>query len=192
VTTLGKAALVALAGLALGLWATQAMLANGGPFAHVSLGPWNVAIKAGATDADPYTRASLARGGEIPIALGEGLRLTAWVDDDGRQLDARCVYRVGPRAPAARYWSLGVVDRRGYPVENAARRYVLRSSEILRDGEGDFAIYVSAAAHAGNWLPVAAPARFGLVLRLYDTPLGGAAGGLEKAAAPAIHRESCA
>jgi len=187
-----KAVIAALAGLALGLWSARAMLAEGGPFDAVRVGAWSVATKAGALDADPYTRASLARGGEIPLAAGEGLRLIARADDEGRKLSARCVYRVGPRAPAARYWTLGIVDGGGFPLANAAGRDVLRSSEILRDGDGGFAIYVSAEPHAGNWLPIGAPVRFALVLRLYDSPFSAAAGGVEKAAAPAIRRESCA
>ena len=191
-TTIVKAFFAALVGLALGLWTTQAMLAHGGPFETVSLGPWTVATKAGALDADPYTRASLERSGEIPLALGEGLQLIARSDDSGRPLEAGCVYKVGPHAPAARYWTLELVDSEGFPVENAAGRYVFRSSEILRESDGGFSIYVSAAAHAGNWLPIGAQTRFALVLRLYDTPLSATAGGIEKAAAPAIARERCA
>jgi hypothetical protein len=192
VTTLLKALFAAIAGLALGLWATRVMLANGGPFEMVSLGAWSVATRAGAVDADPYTRASLARSGEIPLALGEGLQLIARVDDSGRPLNSRCVYRIGPRVPAARYWTLGIVDRKGYPLDNTAGRYVFRSSEILREADGSFAIYVSAAAHSGNWLPIGAPVRFALMLRLYDSPLSATAGGIEKGAPPAISRESCA
>jgi hypothetical protein len=191
VTTLLKAMLAAAAGLALGLWATRAMLANGGPFSSVTIGAWSVATKAGAIDADPYTRASLARSGEVPLALGEGLQLVARADDAGRPLDPRCVYRVGPHAPTARYWTLGVVDRRGFPIENPAGRYVLRSSEILRRAGGEFSIYVSAMAHSGNWLPVGAPGAFALVLRLYDSPLSATVGGIEKAAAPEVSREGC-
>jgi len=114
------------------------------------------------------------------------------VDDAGRPLNPRCVYRVGPRAPTARYWTLGVVDSKGFPIENPAGRYVLRSSEILRKAGGEFSIYVSATAHSGNWLPVGAPGAFALVLRLYDSPLGATIGGIDKAAAPEIAREGCA
>ena len=191
-TTLLKAILAAAAGLALGLWATQALLADGGPFDVVQLGAWSVATRSGAIDADPYTRASLERSGEIPLALGEGLRLIARVDDDGRPLRARCLYRVAPRTPAARYWTLEVVDRKGYPIDNPSGRFVFRSSEILRESDGSFAIFVSASAHSGNWLPVGADRPFALALRLYDSPLSATAGGIEKAAAPTITRESCA
>lgn len=191
-TTLLKAIIAAAAGLSLGLWATQALLVDGGPFDVVSLGAWSVATRAGAIDADPYTRAALERSGEIPLALGEGLRLIALVDDDGRPLKARCVYRVAPRTPAARYWTLELVDRKGFPVDNPSGQFVFRSSEIMRESDGSFAIYVSAAAHAGNWLPIGANQPFALALRLYDSPLSATAGGIEKAAAPAVTRESCA
>ena len=183
--------LIAALGLTLGLWSAERSLLGGGPFDSAPLGPWNIATKAGALDADPYTRASLARSGEIPLALGEGLQLVARVDDSRRKLSARCVYRIGPHAPAARYWTLELVDPDGFPIENPSQRYVLRSSEILRDGDGAFSIYVSAAAHAGNWLPIGADKPFALVLRLYDSPLSATAGGIEKVAAPTLHNEGC-
>ena len=80
----------------------------------------------------------------------------------------------------------------GYAVENAAGRYGFRSSEILRDGDGGFSVYVSALAHAGNWLPIGHVQLFALALRLYDTPLAASAGGIEKSSVPTIQRESCA
>ena len=150
-----------------------------------------IEARAGAADADPYTRARVQRDGEIPLGLGEGLRLTTDVDSDGRALDSSCVYRFGPHAPPARYWTLAPIDAEGFPIANAAGRYVLRSSEILRDGDGGFAIYVSARAHAGNWLPLGARGRFALALRLYDAALSGAAVGIERAAAPKVTRERC-
>ncbi len=187
-----KASVACAVGLALGLWASRAILADGVAFGVVAIGPWNVAAKAGSLDADPYTRAELERSGEIPLALGEGLQLVARADDAGRPLDARCTYRVGSHTPAARYWTLSLVDRAGFPIENAMGRYGFRSSELLRDADGAFSIYVSASAHAGNWLPIGAPERFALVLRLYDSPLSAMAGGIEKSAAPSIVREGCA
>jgi hypothetical protein len=191
VRTLIKAFVAAALGLALGAWLTGRLVADGGPFAVARIGAWNIALSAGAVDADPYTRASLARNGEIPIALGEGLRLVAKTDDAGRKLEPRCVYKIGPRAPAARYWTLELADLDGFPIENPAERYVFRSSEILREGDGTFAIWVSAAAHPGNWLPIGARRRFELVLRLYDSPLSATAGGIEKTAAPSVQQESC-
>lgn len=190
-TTFVKACLACAVGLALGLWSSRQILAEGSPFGVVTIGAWRVAAKAGSTEADPYTRAALERSGEIPLALGEGLQLVARVDDAGRPLDPRCTYRVAPRTPAARYWTLSLVDRNGLPVENAAGRYGFRSSEILREGDGAFSIYVSASAHPGNWLPIGAAQPFALVLRLYDSPLSATAGGIETSAAPSVGRIGC-
>jgi hypothetical protein len=186
-----KALAVAFTGLALGLWATRAALTGALPIAVDSLGQWRMEARAGAADADPYTRARIERSGEIALGLGEGLRLMTRVDSQGRALDSACVYKLGPQAPKARYWTLEAIDGAGYPLENADDRYVLRSTEILRDPDGGFAIWISEAPHAGNWLPVAPRVRFGLTMRLYDPALSDAAVGFERATAPEVVRERC-
>ena len=90
---------VAIVGLALGLIASAAALDRLSPFDRVRLGAWSLEPHAGSMEADPYTLARIARSGEIPLANGEGLQLVARGDDDGRPLDARCVYRIGLLAP---------------------------------------------------------------------------------------------
>ena len=187
-----KALLACAIGVAVGLAASAYALTGASPFDRVRLGPWEIEPHAGSMDSDPYTRARVERSGEIPLAVGEGLRLIARDDDDGRPLDARCVYRVGPRVPPARYWTISVVDPEGWPIENAAQRYGFRSSEILRAANGDFTITISAEAAPGNWLPVVATKPFALALRLYDTPLGATAGGIEKSTTPQVVRIGCA
>ncbi len=186
-----KALAVAVAGLALGLWATRAALTGALPIAVDSLGQWRMEARAGAADADPYTRARIERSGEIALGLGEGLRLTTRVDSQGRALDSSCLYKLGPQAPTARYWTLEAIDGAGYPFENADGRYVLRSTEILRHPDGGFTIWISEGPHAGNWLPLAPRVRFGLTMRLYDPALSDAAVGFERATAPSVVREHC-
>ena len=166
-------------------------LSRSSPFDRVRLGPWELVAHAGSTEADPYTRANLERSGEIPLAVGEGLQLIARVDDDGRPLDARCVYTVGPRVPAARYWTLSLIDPDGWPIDNLAERYGFRSSEILRAANGDFVITVAADAHPGDWLPIGRPGPFALALRLYDSPLGATAGAIDRTAVPRVTRVGC-
>ena len=189
--TLIKALLACIIGLVIGLWATALTLRDASGFDAAKIGPWTISQKAGAIDADPYTRAALERSGEIPLAVGEGLQFIARTDDSGAPLNSRCVYLVGRSMPPTRYWTLSLIDRQGFPVENPAQRYGFRSSEILRGADGGFVIAVSAQARAGNWLPVGSNGRFGLALRLYDSPLGATAGAIEKDAMPRIVRESC-
>jgi hypothetical protein len=186
-----KALIACVIGLGLGLWATALSVRSGIGFEATTVGAWTVSEKAGALDADPYTRADLERSGEIPLAAGEGLQFIARKDDSGAPLDPRCAYLVGRTTPPARYWTLSLVDPEGFPVENAAARYGFRSSEILRSGDGGFVIAVSASAHSGNWLPIGSKGRFALVLRLYDSPVGATAGAIDKGAMPRIARESC-
>jgi len=186
-----KALLVCALGLAVGLAVSAWALSGLSPFDRVRLGPWELEAHAGSIEADAYTLARLGRSGEIPLAIGEGLQLIARVDDDGRPLDARCTYRVGPRVPAARYWTLSVIDPAGWPIENAARRYGFRSSELLRAGDGSFLVTVAADVQPGNWLPVGKQGPFALALRLYDTPLGATAGAIDRSTAPRVTRIGC-
>jgi hypothetical protein len=181
----------ALAALTLGLLTTQAALTGALPVSVDRLGPWRAPARGGAAEDDPYAHARVERSGEIPLGLGEGLRLLAEVDSDGRQLDAACVYRVGPHAPPARYWTLEAVDPEGLPLDNAAQRYALRSSEILREPDGGFWVWASARAHAGDWLPTGGAGRFALALRLYDPALTGLAARADSTAVPRIERVRC-
>lgn len=182
---------VCVIGLGLGFLASLYALRRPSPFDRVQLGPWEIAAHAGSAEADPYTRGYLERSAEIPLAVGEGLQLIARTDDDGRPLDARCLYTVGAHVPAARYWTLSLIDSDGWPIDNPAGRYAFRSSEILRAVNGDFVIAVGAEAQPGNWLPIGRSGPFALALRLYDSPLGATAGAIDKSAAPHLTRVGC-
>ena len=183
--------IVGVLGVVIGLTSSAFALSHLSPFDRVRLGAWSIEAHAGSIEADPYTRARLAKSGEIPLAIGEGLQLIARDDDDGRPLDAHCVYQIGPRAPAARYWTLSLTDPQGFPVANAADRYGFRSSEILRSGSGDFVITAAAEVQPGDWLPIGAPGPFALALRLYDSPLGATAAAIDPATLPRIKRVGC-
>jgi hypothetical protein len=86
---------------------------------------------------------------------------------------------------------LGIVDRRGFPIDNVAQRLVFRSSEILRDSDGGFTITVSPSARSGNWLPIGKKEPFYLALRLYDTPFSATASAIDKDALPRVVRDGC-
>ncbi len=190
-STVLKALVIAVAGLALGLWATNASVSGLLPIAVDTLGQWRVEARAGAVDADPYTRARVERSGEIPLALGEGVTLTTHVDSAGRALNSACTYKLGAQAPTARYWTLTPTDPDGFVLANTDDRYVLRSTELLREPDGKFWIWMSRRAHSGNWLPLGAAGPFGLALKLYDPALGDTSVGFERATAPAVVRVHC-
>ena len=176
-------------GLASADWATR----GGYPFGGVQVGAWTAWPKAGAGNADPYTRAVNARRGEIPLAVGEGLLLTASVDDQGQALDATCSYRVGGGTPPARAWTLTVAGRGPRDPGRPAVREGFTSTVVLRGADGRFSVVLAPDVQPGNWLPSprdSGPVR--LALRLYDTPVAASVGSLDRDSVPAITRLGCA
>ena len=168
-TCLVKALIACVIGLAVGLWATAASLRSGRGFDAATIGAWTVSEKAGAPDADPYTRANLERSGEIPLAAGEGLQFIARTDDSGAALDPRCAYLVGHTTPPARYWTLSLIDRQGFPVENPAgalwlsleRNHAQRRRRFRHRGLGERSSrQLAADRRQGSLRSRAAPLRF--------------------------------
>jgi hypothetical protein len=155
--------------LALGLASAWYMV--DGPRIGVDVGAWTAVPSIAADSADPYSRARVARSGEIAMGAGEGLVFVAANDDEGRSLGGDCDYVLSGETPTARLWTLTVSDAAGRLPRAASGRTFLTSREILRDIDGRFEIAVSANARPGNWLPAPAEGALRLTLRLYDTPL---------------------
>jgi hypothetical protein len=179
IAVLGGAVLTALA------------LDHGDRLSRRDVGVWHFWPEAGSPAADPYLRAVTARQALLPVALGEGIGLTARQDQDGAPLAGSCDYRIEGRAPSARVLTLSVYGLDGQPLVTPARRFAFAEDELLRDERGDFAIALSAEPKAGNWLPLEAGAPFVIMLRLYDTPLGANAAALTEASVPRIIRGAC-
>lgn len=177
--------------LTLGLGSTSIVTRGRYPLGGVRAGPWTAWPKVGARDADPYVRAVDARSGAIPLAVGEGLMLTADSDEAGRPLVPGCRYRIGGETPTARAWTLTVYDAAGRLVPTETGRSGFTSAEILREANGSFAISLARSAQPGNWLPLPETERANLVLRLYDTPASTASAALDARSLPSITRAEC-
>lgn len=180
-------------GAVLGLLSADYATRGGYPFGGTAIGSWTAWPRAGAFDADPYSRAVNARRGAIPLAVGEGMLLTATQDDEGRALDAACTYRLSGVTPPARAWTLTVTGRPAPEGAPPPLREGFTSTEILRDADGLFAILLSPEVQPGNWLPM--PRGRGavrLALRLYDTPVAASVSSLDRDSLPAIRRTGCA
>lgn len=161
-----------MAGLALGLAATNVATSSGDGFNALSIGPWTVwPLTTGDGGIDPYARAALARSGEAPLGRDQGLMFVARADSAGAALDGSCEYRVTAPAPAARFWTLGLASPTGALLANPTRRYGYASRDIFRREGGGFDIVISRTARPGNWLSPGEARDVVLVLRLYDTPL---------------------
>ena len=187
-----KTLVAVTAGIALGLAMTFFAVERGLGFGAVRAGPWTGWPKTGSRDADPYARAVLARTGETPLGIAEGLSFVARTDSSGGLLDPRCEYSVRGPVPPARWWTLTVMSPDGRLIDNPTRVYGFTSAEIVRFASGDFEIVAARAARPGNWLPLTENQPFVLTLRLYDTTMSAAASALDAGSMPSIERRRCA
>ena len=112
-------------------------------------------------------------------------------DDGKNSFDGRCTFTISGMTPAARYWTITLYDPDGRLVANTIDRHGFTSDEIVRDGDGSFAITVAPLARPGNWLPTGGVDKFVLVLRLYDTPIGVSTGTTKEGPMPAMVRKGC-
>lgn len=186
-----KLVLTVAAGAILGLGLTYISIAPQPSFGAIHAGAWTAWPRIGSNAIDPYSRAAVARNGDVPLGLSEGLTFIARRDDSGAPLYGNCGYRVTGPVPAGRFWTLVPNTLGGYLIDNPAKRYVFTSREITRSVGGDFQIFIGRTAHPGNWLPIGDIGQFQLVLRVYDTTLSATASTLDKTLMPSIVREAC-
>jgi hypothetical protein len=174
-----------------GLGLTYYALTRGAAFGGLSIESWTAWPKSGTTDADPYVRASIARSGRLPTAMGDGVSFTVTSDDDDKSLDGRCEVVVSGITPAARFWTLTLYNRDGGLVANSTNRYGFTSQEVVRHADGSFEIVVAPRANPGNWLPTGGVERYELVLRLYDTAVGVSTKAGREVPMPDVTTRSC-
>jgi hypothetical protein len=174
-----------------GLGATYFALTRGAAFGALTIGSRTAWPNTGTTEIDPYARASIARSGRLPLALGDGLTFLAKTDDNGRNLDGRCDVVLSGITPAARFWTLTLYNPEGELVPNSINRYDFTSQEIVRRAGGSFEIVVAPRASPDNWLPTGGVERYILALRFYDTAVGVATKEGREIPMPAIKTRSC-
>lgn len=155
-----------------GLSLTWFASARSNGFNAVQVGAWTAWPKSGTVDADPYSRASLARAGELPLGLADGIAFEASTDNSGSTLDGRCDTRIYGRLPPARFWTITLYDARGRLIDNAAERYGFTSSEVVWNADRTVEILLAPRTRGGNWLPTGGRDRITVVLRLYEAPVG--------------------
>lgn len=174
-----------------GLGLTYLSLTRDVAFGALAIDQWTAWPKTGTVEADPYARASIARTGRLPVAMGDGVSFTLTSDDNGKALDGRCDVVISGITPVARYWTLTLYNRNGGLVANSVSRYGFTSEEIVRRPDGNFEVVIAPRAQPGNWLPTGGTERYELVLRLYDTPVGVATKAGREVPMPAVTTRGC-
>ncbi len=182
-----------ISALVLGLGSAWYMIEEGSALTTSHVGPWSVWRSAGKPDADPYTKAHMARAGRLPITATSALYFFASGDEKGNTLLAKCEYVVEGRPLNAAWWSLAIYDGTGRLIPNKAGRYSFNRTDVARRADGSFRVVLARNARPGNWLPTSDQGSLKLVLRAYD--LRDADSVLDKAAAerglPTIRKVVC-
>lgn len=184
--------IVAIAACILGVGSAWFTLQGDIRLNRVDIGQWSVWPKAGEPDADPYTKAYLARKGTTWMGAIEGLALFAVKDADGDLLRTECSYQLRGEIPRGRLWTISALG-----FDSALNKRTFKSSnyitsrDVIWNEDSTVDITVSRKGFPGNWLPIRSGEWVTLVLRIYDTPL--TSGALENAfSTPVIKRLDCA
>lgn len=157
----------------------------------VAVGGWAAQPLMGTPDADPYTKARIARQGVLALGRAEGMPFIALTDSAGTPLRAECEYTVEGKVPPSRFWTLFPVDRSMRSLaSDPTRRAAISSLELVRAADDAVTIAVGPRPRPGNWMAVRAEGPMAFVLTLYDAPIAGNAdfAGLEM---PQVIRMRC-
>jgi hypothetical protein len=139
--------------LIIGFGSAWYFIDNGPRFSTAVIGPWQIWLDQGKADAEPYTRAHMARTGQLPVTSANALYFTASTDSDGSTLYPSCDYEITGRAYNALWWSLAAYDAEGQPIPNKAGRHAFSSKNIAVLPNGTFVVRLAPNTRPGNWLP---------------------------------------
>lgn len=179
---------VAIGGGAASVWYT---LQSQEGIGAVTIGGWTAFPAIGTPDADPYSKARVAREGMLALGHAEGLVFYAHHDSRGDALRRDCDYKIEGQTPPARFWTMFAADE-GHEVLPLSGRAApaIQSQEVLRLADNTFSIGFGPRPVPGNWVRVEGDGRFSLVLTLYDTPLASNPGFADMAL-PQVLRTGC-
>ena len=192
-TKIINVAIFVLTALASGFGSTWLVLENGSRLTSTIDGQWKSWRTAGRPDADPYARAHLSRTGRLPLSSENVQYFMAKTDNQGLRLLGTCEYIIENSDIMSNWWSLSAFDENGKLQKNSAGRYAFNSSTILRDSDGKYQIYLSAAPRARNWLPTNLGNKITLLFRLHKPAPSGlvTVSATDRENLPGIRRIKC-
>lgn len=158
-----------------GLGSSYYMVSAGSPLTTRTIGPWTTWKNEGRSDADPYTRAHLARSGKLNLTTEIAQTFLASQDTEGKALHSSCEYQISGDQLDAGWWSISVFDDNGRLIANPSDRYTFTSDTVAISPNGKFVITLARDARPGNWLPTAGAGNLALAMTLLeaDTTIAG-------------------
>jgi hypothetical protein len=178
-----------LAGLLAGVG--SALMASGGALGDASArnGAWATNLTVGSTAANPWVRARIARVGLLALTREETVYFDRTQDEDGRPLDAACVYRIDGGPAPARWWSITLYDGEDMLARNADGAASIDATR-LPAGAWSARVAPTRPDPGTAWLSSRNAGRFSLTLRLYN-PADASPSALEALVLPKVTRLRC-
>jgi len=157
----------------------------------VTIGEWTAFPYIGTPDADPYSKARVAREGLLALGRAEGLSFSANSDATGEALRRECAYRIEGPVPSARFWTLYAIDTAGGVIRAGERRPgALHSNQLIRRIDNSVSIAAGAHPAPGNWLALSGAGPMTFVLTFFDTPIASSTGAAD-IVLPSIIKAGC-
>jgi hypothetical protein len=165
---------ISIVGGGASVWYTLKANESGGA---VTIGEWIAFPSIGTPEADPYSKARVAREGVLALGRAEGLAFSAQRDASGEALLRECSYRIEGPVPSSRFWTLYAADPTGAVIRAGELRTAsLHSYQLLRLPDNSVSIAAGARPSPGNWLALSGVGPMTLVLTFFDTPIASSTG----------------
>lgn len=149
-----------------GLGSSYYMISVGSPLTTRTVGPWTTWKNEGRSDADPYTRAHLARAGTLNLTTEIANTFFAQHDSDGLRLHSSCEYEISGERLDASWWSITALNDRGELIRNPSDRHTFTRDTVAISPDGTFTVTLARDARPGNWLPTGGAGRLSLAMTL--------------------------
>ena len=184
--------LVALIAIGGGTALTYMSIRGADQFGAVTLGGWTAYPTSGTPEADPYSKAMLARDAALALGIAEGITFFLDQDAAGEPLSGSCDYVIEGNVPPARFWTFNIVDDQHRPLKilNAELPSMLHSANITYEPDDTLRLQLSARARPGNWIQMPMGQNFALAMTLFDSPIASNKG-LIDTAFPSVRKAGC-
>lgn len=155
-------------GVALGGVSAWAAITVGSQSFMERYGAWSHSRAAGASAADPYTRAVIAREGLLALSAREAVYFSLDRDAEGNELNESCVYDLVGAPLAARWWSVTLYARDGFLVDNNDHAPSVDATRLGLDQSWSVRI-APVQGNNAHWISSRGAGRgFSLMLRVYN------------------------
>jgi hypothetical protein len=162
-----KLFLVLVVALVLGVGSASLVVDRVAERLSIRNGAWITNLAVGSAEADPYTRAAIARASLFALTKSEAVYYQATGDEEGRPLRSRCDYRIEGGDLPARWWSITLYGADYFLIPNPGNRHAFNWQNVARNPDQTYTLRVSPSPKEGNWIPSGRQDQLYLVLRLY-------------------------